>query len=132
MSVDRAHRTPYKSWWPEEIPDPSLFRLGIETLKKNENRVDYILSHATHRDCYLKARDLMPSGLSYDDVDPLLNMLQGFKETVSYDLWVCGHYHLNCFDAESNTAILYNLVMPSDELEGIVKKGKDTFCLKKL
>ena len=34
-----------KSWWPEEIPSQEELNEGIENLKRNENKVDYIITH---------------------------------------------------------------------------------------
>jgi Icc-related predicted phosphoesterase len=132
QSIDKFYRTPHVSWWSQEIPSCSMFYNGLENLKNIGNNVDIIISHATHRDCFNKAISMMPAiGIEVEE-DPLIKMLQTFRETVNYDLWVCGHYHLNCFDGESKTVILYNNIMSSEELIKTINKNEDSFYIKKL
>lgn len=131
QSIDKLDRIPHVSWWEQEIPSCSTFYKGLENLKNNGNKVDIIISHATHKDCFDKAVCLMPV-IGDREEDPLVKMLQVFKETVEYDSWICGHYHLNCFDGESKTVILYNMIMSNDELRRIVDRNEESLYLKKL
>lgn len=130
-SVDKLSRKIGISWWHQEIPSTTEFFSGLKRLEENENEVDIVITHATHLDCFNKALHLMPS-IGEKESDPVSVMLQEIKNVIKYKLWVCGHYHLNCFDAESKTAILYNLVISLDELQMKVDKGDDSFVLMKL
>lgn len=131
QSIDKFDRIPHISWWEQEVPSCSLFYKGLENLNKIGNKVDIVLSHATHKDCFNKAVHMMPL-IEDKEEDPLLKMLQTFRETIEYDLWICGHYHLNCFDSESKTAILYNNIISSDELIKLINRNEDSFYIKKL
>ena len=130
-SIDKANRIPFVSWWPQEVPTMTDYRIGMENLDKVNKVVDIIFTHATHNDCYEKTISLLP--VLEDKIgDPTISMLQSFRETIDYGLWVGGHYHLNCYDYESRTAILYNLVISYDELKKIVDSKRDSFLISRL
>ena len=44
-STDREWRVEGLSWWPEEMPTKQEMDYGLETLKKHDYKVDYIISH---------------------------------------------------------------------------------------
>lgn len=131
QSIDKFDRVSHIDWWSQEIPSASIFFKGMRTLEEHGNKVDLVISHATHRDCFEKAVGFMPT-IAMKEEDPLLGMLQTIKETIQYDLWVCGHYHLNCFDGKNKTAMLYNLIVSYDRLKEIVDRDKDTIGLFRL
>lgn len=131
MSIDKLGRTPNVSWWEQEIPSCTTFYMGLKNLEAVGNKVDIVISHATNKDCYDKALKLMPA-ISNKESDPVITMLQVFKKSIEYDMWVSGHYHLNCFDGDSKTAILYNIVISNDNLKNIIYNNKDSILLEKL
>lgn len=131
-SVDKDQRKAHISWWVQEIPSYVEFYNGLKVLEDNDNEVDLVISHAVHLECFTKLNKYLPNTYRDKEKDPLTIMLQSIKDTLKYKLWVCGHYHLNCYDAGSKTVILYNLVVSYDELKVIVDKGKQSFLLNKL
>ena len=44
-SHDKWCRKEHISWWKEEIPSVKMMEHGLDNLEKNNNRVDYILTH---------------------------------------------------------------------------------------
>ena len=50
LSIDKAYRIPYISWWPEEQPNYTDYNNAIENLKKVNWNIDYFLAHDVNRD----------------------------------------------------------------------------------
>jgi len=44
-SIDKAYRTPEISWWHREQPTQNEMDYGFDTLEKNLDSIDYILTH---------------------------------------------------------------------------------------
>ena len=45
-SIDKAFRTPGKSWWPQEMPTEEDMNEAIKNLEAVNWEVDYIITHA--------------------------------------------------------------------------------------
>ncbi|MFW6226459.1 MAG: metallophosphoesterase, partial [bacterium] len=45
-SLDKDRRTPYIHWWPQELPNYTEYKLGLDNLVKYNNKVDYIITHS--------------------------------------------------------------------------------------
>lgn len=88
-SIDRLYRTPYRSWWPQEIPSKEEYDNAISNLELINYRPNYIITHAMP-DIYL--RELQ--GSRYEE-DKVAFMLNDFLLQCIYDKWYCGHYHLD-------------------------------------
>lgn len=89
-SPDRAYRTPYKSWWPEEIPSQEEYDNAIVNLEKINYRPNYIITHVMP-DFFI--RELY--GGKYIGGDKTAYMLNDFLFQCVYDKWYCGHYHMD-------------------------------------
>lgn len=50
LSIDKALRTPYKSWWPEEIPTREDYRKALENLERVNWDIDVFLAHTCPED----------------------------------------------------------------------------------
>lgn len=50
LSIDKAYRTPYLSWWPEEIPSNSEYLDAEKALKDNRYEFDYFITHTGSED----------------------------------------------------------------------------------
>ena len=44
-SHDKWCRKEHISWWKEEVPSAKMMEHGLDNLEKNNNKVDYILTH---------------------------------------------------------------------------------------
>lgn len=91
-SVDKANRTPYVSWWPEEIPSYRQMAFGMDTLEAHGNVVDYILTHTAPTslvDAYIASIH----SSRFMDADPVEKYLEVIKEHTQYKQWFCGHWH---------------------------------------
>lgn len=89
LSVDKAYRTPYKSWWPEEIPSQEEYNNAVKNLESIDWAPDYIITHVMP-DAYAKefygGRYIPGDKASYMCNDWLL-------QCHGYIKWYCGHYH---------------------------------------
>ena len=45
-SIDRDFRREGRSWWAQELPTYEELDVGIATLKRYGNKVDYIITHS--------------------------------------------------------------------------------------
>lgn len=67
LSIDKVYRTPYLSWWPEEIPSGQEYSEAEKTLKKNDYKFDYFITHTGSEDeiddlfLYLKDKFIDPT-----------------------------------------------------------------------
>lgn len=91
------------SWWPQEIPSDDEFRHAEETLRKNNMRVDYVLSHC------------LPSSVNavvgYHDTDKLTDWFQKMVDSgLQFDAWFSGHLHMEKFGILGKYNILYEKI----------------------
>lgn len=78
------------SWWEEELPIEEEMNNGIFNLQKENNKVDYILTHSpTTSELYLMGG----KGLYQPDI--LTNYLEEIKSTIDYKAHYFGHMHCN-------------------------------------
>lgn len=92
-----------KGWWPEEIPSAEEFQQAKDVLK--DGHVDYIVTH-----CLPTSMQKIIKGDTFK-ADPLTDFLQTIKETVRYQHWYCGHYHMD-IDLCANFSVLYQRIVP--------------------
>lgn len=89
-SIDRAIRQDGISWWPQELPTDAEYKLGVNTLKEHDMRVDYILTHTAPREMVMRLGHVP---------DPHENELEGYLEYLMYETkfkhWYCGHWHVD-------------------------------------
>ena len=109
LSIDKSCRTPYISWWPEEEPSTAEMALALDNLAKVGNRVDYIITHAC-------PQSIMRNVLC--NIQPMLQMdcvcekfLDRILDTVSYEMWYCGHYHMDVYIGQYNLQVLYQSII---------------------
>jgi len=93
-SIDKAHRTPHVSWWPQE----SIKRRDVEMALSHSGTIDAVLSHdrpeiaPTPKDFHL-----LPDGLS----DRMA--LQAIHDEFQPRFWAYGHYHYAFHDHAEGT-----------------------------
>lgn len=78
------------TWWEEELPSEEEMKNGLENLWRENNRVDYIITHSpSTSELYLMGG----KGLYRPDI--LTNYLEEIKATVEYKKHFFAHMHLN-------------------------------------
>ena len=95
-SADKHLRVASKSWWPQEMPSDEEYRNASKNLKNAGYIVDYILTHTAPENT-VRYMSHMEKGTDYEMADelPLLGFLQWVEDTVKYDKWYFGHFHLD-------------------------------------
>lgn len=85
-STDKEWRVEGLSWWPEEMPTKQEMDYGLETLKKYDFKVDYIISHCA------------PSMIQWEmdsrfDNDELTKYFDTVAARTEFKTRFYGHYH---------------------------------------
>ncbi len=102
-SIDKAVRTPHRSWWPQEMPTDEEMKEAIENLQKYNNEVDYIITHtAPEETMYI----IHPNHL---EEKPLNNFLEDIRKTVTYKHWYMGHLHQDRDLFRSQTVLFFDV-----------------------
>lgn len=109
-SVDRAWRTPYFDWWPQELPDEENFEQARAKLDEQGWDVDYVITHTC-------ANSMLPHALYPDrgwhapGQDRLTTFFEELEARLSYRHWYFGHFHRDrAIDARHT--VLYQAVVP--------------------
>ena len=83
----KCFRINHVSWWKEEMPSPQEMELGRINLEKNNNKVDYIITHC----CPQEIASIFSRG--FYKPDTLTTFFNDVATTVDFDKWFFGHYH---------------------------------------
>lgn len=103
-SHDMEYRTEHISWWEQEMPNRQEMERAIESLDRNNWKVDYVLTHCAPRS--------VQSMLSeWYENDPLVSFLERIRQDLNFKHWYFGHYHQ---DKQINDkfTVLYNTIVP--------------------
>lgn len=85
------YRINHKTWWKEELPSKEEMDYGLENLKKNNNKVNFIISH----DCpssIMKYLDRYSEEYKNDDLNEYFETI---NQTIDFNVWLFGHHHEN-------------------------------------
>lgn len=89
-SHDRATRREGFDWWRDEMPSNEEYRRATRSLAEHQNRVDLIVTHTA------PDKVLFALGKAADPHEAeLTGFLQWVMDTVSFDRWFFGHWHLD-------------------------------------
>ena len=89
-SHDRATRREGFDWWCDEMPSNEEYRRATRSLAEHQNRVDLIVTHTA------PDKVLFALGKAADPHEAeLTGFLQWVMDTVSFDRWFFGHWHLD-------------------------------------
>jgi hypothetical protein len=89
LSIDKALRTPFMNWWPEEIPSREEFERGVDALIAVDWKVDYVLTHTAPSDVLRDLEWVHPDKKQ----DSTVFQLNRFRDLVSCRKLFCGHFH---------------------------------------
>ena len=82
------YRINHVSWWERELPNEEEIKNGLDNLKKENNKVDYIITHSpSTSELYLMGG----KGLYQSDI--LTNYLEEIKANTEYKRHFFGHMH---------------------------------------
>ena len=84
------YRINHISWWQRELPSEYEMKTGLDNLKKQNNKVDYIITHSpSTSELYLMGG----KGLYQSDI--LTNYLEEVKANTEYKRHFFAHMHVN-------------------------------------
>lgn len=112
-SIDKIHRTPYISWWPEELLSKADEDKTLDTCVKSNWDVDYVLTHTLP----LHLKNNILGKRKIDFYDPTEVFLEEIHNNLTFKRWYFGHYHedsgqqLNNYKARA----LYNNIIQIGE-----------------
>lgn len=92
------------SWWKEELPSQEEMDEGIRNLERENNKVDYILTHCPPTSVLKQMNNNYRS-------DYLTDYLQTIKENIKYKKWLFGHMHVNENYQWDKAACLYEQIV---------------------
>lgn len=95
------------SWWKQEMPSEDEMKFGLETLRNNGNKVDYIVSHC----CPQEVASLFSHG--FYKPDKLTGYFNTVARTTEFSKWFFGHYH-------NNKQILDKFIMLYEQIVRVV------------
>lgn len=102
-SIDKYMRKEGLSWWPQERPNYEELDEAIRNLKRYDNKVDYIITHAIdEKSLYYP---VLRQGGSLMKNFPENQMLSYFEDIVEYKHWYFGHYHIDGKITDRKTAL---------------------------
>ena len=109
ISIDKAYRTPGRSWWPEEEPSYAECEEALANLEAHGNKVDYVITHACPR--FIMRNQLCQIHKMMEANCAAENFLDEVQNRITYDTWYFGHYHLDAYLKEFNMYALYQDVV---------------------
>jgi len=86
-----SYRINHVSWWKRELPSEEEMQEGLDNLQKQNNKVDYIITHSP----YTSLLRQMDGGSGLYQSDILTDYLQKIKQIVEYKQFFFGHMHQN-------------------------------------
>jgi len=91
MSITgKMFRVNHVSWWKQELPSEEEMQHGLDTLRLNNNTVDYVVTHCLPQE----VASIFSMGLYKPDT--LTMYFNGLlADKISFDKWFCGHYHVD-------------------------------------
>lgn len=83
----RLFRVNHISWWKQELPSQAEMNFGMETLEKNNFKVDYVITHCAPQEVV----SVFSHGCYKPDI--LTIWLNDVAHKLQFDKWHFGHYH---------------------------------------
>lgn len=80
-----VYRVNHRSWWSQEMPSEQEMEIGLQTISKYDNQVDFIISHCCPQE--------VASILGFYERDPLTTYFHEIADKASFRRWFFGHYH---------------------------------------
>ncbi len=102
-----SYRINHVSWWERELPSEEEMQEGLDNLQKQNNKVDYIITHSP----YTSLLRQMDGGSGPYQRDILTDYLQKIKQNVEYKHWLFGHMHVNQTYHWERSSCLYEQII---------------------
>ena len=76
-----------KIWWKEELPSMQEMDNARQNLAAHDNKVDVVVTHALPNHAL--------AFMGYYEFDRLTSFLDDIANTITFDKWFSGHYHID-------------------------------------
>lgn len=107
ISIDKQWRTPYISWWPQQMPNSFEYETGLDSLQKVNYNVDYILTHSAPHSLYKNLENVIKNFHKLQIQDSLSKYLDVVMQNCTFRKWFIGHYHIDSFIIRKKYCFLY-------------------------
>lgn len=102
-SAEKQFRIDAGKWWIREMPTREEMMEGVENLKKNGMKVDYVVTHEPSP----RMRRLNRFG---EDESPLEQFFEGLIKSIEFEKWFFGSLHIDRTVTASNYALFSQVV----------------------
>ena len=98
FSIDREHRVLNRTWWEQEIPSLEELENFISTVKENQTKIEYILSHEAPLNVKVRLINnkddiRVPKEYENNMTQVLQNAYEILLNNHQFKHWYFGHYH---------------------------------------
>ena len=104
----KLYRVLGESWWPQEMPTEAEMIRGRKNLAKNNNNVDFVLTHDMPTSMLTLYCSLYANFRAKPD--ELEDYLEEIRCNNEYKRWFCGHYHDERNVTNKEAVIYYQIV----------------------
>jgi len=84
--MQKDFRINHVSWWKEELPSSDEMEHGLSVLAENDYSVDYVITHCCPQ--------FLVRMMGFEGSDVLTRYLNAVSESLDFDKWYFGHYHI--------------------------------------
>lgn len=110
-SIDKAYRTPYVSWWPDEECNYQEIENAITNLEKVNWTVDYVITHTA---------PIAFSGMHQDIIKNkgecnTQAFLSSISSKINYKKWYFGHFHDDINSEKLKARLLFEKIVKLGE-----------------
>ena len=124
-SVDKEWRTEGYSWWSGEEASFVETEHALDNLERVGYKVDYIITHTMPQSMLSLiprfSHKLLPCATAM--------FLNTVLETVQYDKWFCGHFHIDEVVLFKRLFVFYETVHKLDDFDSILNDGATLYTV---
>lgn len=108
-SIDKAQRTPFLTWWPQEECNSQERREAIKNLTKIEFKPEYILTHTAPKQILNLVKKIKGIYDLEDKTQDFLTSiyLQVMEANPNLKTWFFGHFHTDYSSPKNRICALY-------------------------
>lgn len=115
VSIDKARRQEYVSWWKQELPSYPELLNGRANLTEVGDEVDFIITHTAPNNICAKLVRMYLGGMidaKYANEEKYLrDYFEDISDNVKFKAWFFGHFHVDAGFVDNKFVALYNSVV---------------------
>jgi predicted phosphohydrolase len=112
-SYDKGSRTPYRSWWPDEMPTYAEMESGMNSLEAAQFKVDYIISHTAPQHITEGILSMIKPCFPEPADGGELSLRKYFHEVADkteFKHWYFGHFHVDMMFGDQYQALYHKVL----------------------